>query len=488
MNTRACWTPVLSCVSLAGVLIGASSAAAQPAAPIRPPVGPERPFRPASRVERTLANGLTVIVVRHATVPRVSATLTVRTGLASDPDSLTGLAALAADAIQEGTRSRDSRRIRREAFAMGGSLSAAVSQDFTSVVVRGLAEFTPGLLDLLADVVVNPTFPENEVAILKARTRQTLQQQKSSPQFLSNRVFRMALFGAHPYARVSATPESVQAIDRGKIAEFHANHYRPNHAFLMVVGDVQPDAVVAAAGKAFGAWEKREVPAQAFSAPPALAGRKVVFVQRPDSVQSSLSVGNFAVKRSDPRWFELLVANTIYGGAFNSRIVRNIREQKGYSYSPQSQFQAFADAGLYRFAADIRNEVTGPTLTEVFNEVEKMRTGGAEDQELGSTKQYLRGVYVIGGATQAGLATQLNAMYVFGLPRDYLETYQSRISAVTPAQVKEAAATLLGSENAVIVIVGDYEKVKDQLGAFPAITFVDLDGKPVARPGSPRKP
>src|SRR5213079_1901638 len=144
------------------------------------------------------------------------------------------------------------------------------------------------------------------------------------------------------------------------------------------VGAVDPAAIIAAAERTFGGWAKGDVPKPAFPAPPPLSGRKVVFVQRPNSIQSSISVGNVAVKRSDPRWFELTLANTIYGGAFNSRIVRNIREEKGYTYSPGSAMTGFADAGFYRFNADVRNEVTGPTIAEVFKEIDLMRARGAE--------------------------------------------------------------------------------------------------------------
>jgi predicted Zn-dependent peptidase len=226
------------------------------------------------------------------------------------------------------------------------------------------------------------------------------------------------------------------------------------------------------------------VPKPSFPAPPPLTGRRVYFVQRPNSIQSSISVGNLAVKRSDPRWFELTVANTIYGGAFNSRIVRNIREEKGYTYSPGSILNGFVDAGFYRFSADVRNEVTGATLGEVFKEIDRMRAEGSDGAELQGAKQYLRGIFPIQTATQAGLSGVLNNVYVFGLPRDYPESYGAKIAAVTAAQVKSAAHTLLGSENSVIAIVGDYAKVKDQLGAFSRITFLDTDGKPISAPTS----
>src|SRR5262249_53488942 len=161
-------------------------------------------------------------------------------------------------------------------------------------------------------------------------------QQKASPQFLSNRTFRRALFGDHPYARTSETEATLNAIDHARIEAFHASHYRPNNAFLLVVGDVDPAAIVTVAEKTLGGWPRGEVPKPAFPAPPPLSGRKLFFVQRPNSIQSSISVGNFAVKRVDPRYYELTLANTVYGGAFNSRIVRNIREEKGYTYSPGS--------------------------------------------------------------------------------------------------------------------------------------------------------
>ena len=449
----------------------------------RPAVGPERPFQLAPRVERTLPNGLRVVVTRQAVVPKVTVTVTVLSGYASDPADQTGLAQMTADAVQEGTKTRTSKEVRRDVFGMGGSLTATVSQDYSSLSVRGLSEFTPKLIELLADVVTNPSIPADEVAILKQQHLQAAQQNKASPQFVSNRTFRQHLFGNHPYARTSETEATLQAIDRAKIEAYHRSYYRPNNAFVLIVGDVSPDAAIAAVEKSFGGWARADVPKPTFTAAPTLSGRQVYFVQRPNSIQSSISVGNMAIKRGDPRWFELSLANTVFGGAFNSRIVRNIREEKGYTYSPGSTLTGFADAGFYRFSADVRNEVTGPTLTEVFKEIDKMRAEGSDGAELQGAKQYMRGLFPIQTATQSGLANTLNNVYVFGLPKDYPETFRAKIAAVTPEQVKSAAATLLGSQDSVVAIVGDYAKVKDQLGAFKNITFLDTDGKPIPPPG-----
>ncbi len=454
----------------------------QTTAPPRPAVDPERPFQPVARIERTLPNGLHVIVARRPTVPKVSVLLTVRSGLAADPAGKTGVAQMTADAVQEGTSSRDSRRLRQEVFGMGATLSAIVTQDATTVSMRGLSEFTPGLLALLADVVINPTFPAGEVDILKAQHGAALQQQLASPQFVANRTFRNALFGSHPYARTTTTPEILKGMTREDLQAFHATHYRPNNAFLLVVGDVQPQAVFDTAAKAFGTWARGDAAPVAFPEPPPLHGRKVLFVERPNSVQSSIVVGNFAVRRNSPEWYAENLANTLFAGAFNSRLVMNIREAKGYTYSPSAQFGAFADAGFYRVAADVRNEVTGPTLKEVYYEIGRMRTDLVEPEELKGAKQFLRGYFVLGNATQANLAQRLNDIQIFALPKDYLETYQAKIAALTPEQVRSAAQAMLGTDDSVIVIVGDYPKVKDQLGAFPAITFVDVQGKPIEEP------
>src|SRR5436190_2628668 len=464
------------------VLVMLAAAAPAFAQADRPGVGPERPFQLAPRVERTLPNGLRVIVTRQTVVPKVTMMLTVLSGYASDPADLTGLAAITADAVQEGTKNRASREIRRQVFGMGGTLSATVSQDFSSLIVRGLSEFAPQLVDLLADVAMNPTLPADEIDILRQQHLQNAMRQKASPQFLSNRQFRRALFGEHPYARTSETEATLKSLDRGKLEEFHRMHYRPNNALLLVVGAVEPDAMMALAEKSFAGWTRAEAPKPSFAAPPAASGRQLYFVQRPNSVQSSISLGNLAIKRSDPRWYELTLANTIYGGAFNSRIVRNIREEKGYTYSPGSALTGFANAGFYRFNADVRNDVTGATLTEVFKEMDKMRAEGSDGTELAGAKAYLRGLFPIQTATQGGLTNVLNTVYVFGLPKDYPETFRAKIAAVTPEQVKGAAGILLGSPDSVIVIVGDYTKVKDQLAGFKGIKLFDPDGKPIPAP------
>ncbi|HWI19905.1 MAG TPA: pitrilysin family protein [Vicinamibacterales bacterium] len=465
-------------VVVAGLLLSAPALAQTPL----PPVGPERPFAPAARSERTLPNGLQVIALRHATVPKVTAILGIKSGLAAEPAEKAGLAQFVVDLAQEGTTAKSSEQIKREVFAMGASLTGAAGQDASTFQMRGLNTTLPEMLAMMADVARNPSFPQAELDLLKARTGQQLQAQTASPQYVNNKMFRQTLFGNHPYSRIGVTPETLPAIDRASIVSYQQTYYRPNNAFLIVVGDVAADAVFAAAEKAFGSWERRAIPDARNAALPVLKGRNLVFVQRPNSVQSSISVGNFTPQRDDPRWYTLQLANQIFGAAFDSRLVRNIREEKGYTYSPQSVFQSMAQGGLYRAVADVRNEVTGATIKEIYAEIDKLREGGPEAEELSDAKQYARGLFVLQNASQSGLAATLNTMSTFNLPKDYPETFQRQISQPSGEAIKTGAQMLLGSMDSVVTIVGDYTKVKDQLTGFSNIKFFDLTGKPIPEP------
>ena len=373
------------CVGFAA--LARSSARRLPAAPRRPN-GPRsgRSGRSSSRRASSgrCPTGCASSSRAQAAIPKVSITLTVLSGYSSDPADLTGLASLTADLIQEGTKTKSSRQIRREVFGMGGSLTAAASQDYTSISARGLSEFAPQLDrprrrrgDEPDDSRRRSRDPEAAAPAAGVSSRR---RRRSSSRTAT---FRSALFGDHPYARTSETEASLKAMDRAKLVAFHRDHYRPNNAFLLVVGAIEPEAVIAAAEKAFGGWARGDVPTPSFAA--AAAADRAEGLLRPAAEQHPVvdcarqRRGRSGAIRAGT---SCTLANTIYGGAFNSRIVRNIREEKGYTYSPQSALTGFADAGFYRFAADVRNDVTGATLTEVFKEIDKMRAEGSDGPEL----------------------------------------------------------------------------------------------------------
>jgi zinc protease len=276
------------------------------------------------------------------------------------------------------------------------------------------------------------------------------------------------------------SPEALEATTAKQLRTLHERAVSPKGAVLTLVGDLRPAAALDAVEAALGGWSGRA--AKALPKLPKHTPGGVTIVDRPAAVQTNIRLGAPSLPRTAPNYAALQVANVVFGGYFSSRLVNNIREDKGYTYSPSSVFTGFSDAGFYRFAADVRNEVTGATLTEVYKEIDKMRAEGSDGAELAGAKSYMRGIFSLQTATQGGLSATLNNVYVYDLPKNYPETFRSTIAELTPPRVKAGANALLGSDASVVVIVGDWAKVKDQLGAFKDITFLDINGHKIAPP------
>jgi predicted Zn-dependent peptidase len=251
---------------------------------------------------------------------------------------------------------------------------------------------------------------------------------------------------------------------------------------LIVVGDFQPDTAFAQIEKAFGAWKSRELPTLEMPAPPSRDRRQIYFVNRPGSVQSQIYIGNVTIPRKDPDYFAIRTANVIYGGSFYSRLTKNIREEKGYTYSPFSSSNTIAKSGYFMAGAAVRNEVTGPTLLEMLYELDRMRVLPVTDEELKAAKIYSTGNFSVELASQSGLAGRIATLYMYGLPHDFIENFRPRIEALTPADIQRVAAKYFDTYRAAVVVVGDYEKVKDQVAPFGDITLYDAEGNLVSKP------
>ncbi len=441
-----------------------------------PLVGPSRTPTIPPRTVRTLPNGLQVIVAPTREIPKFTLNLIVCSGQSAVPKEMLGLADMVAAMLREGTKNRTGEQIEKDLARFGADLSISPSVDSIGLVLSGLSEYSDPLVELLAEVAGDPAFPEKELERVRSRRLNELKVQQSQPGYLLTQRFRQAVFGEHPYARFGANEKSVSAMKREDLAAFHSSHFVPNNALLIVVGDVDSDKIMRRIEAAFGGWPKAVLREEVPAAAPAAKGRQVFFVQRPGSVQSFIAVGNVSLKRSDPDWFALSLANTIYGGAFNSRLIMNIRENKGYTYSPGSGVSAYADPGFFITNAAVRNEVTGATLMEIFYELDRMRLVKVPAGEIEAAKNYRNGIFVIQLAAQSGLANQLAAIYQYRLPEDYLETFQKHISRITDHDVMSAARKYFDSADARIVIVGDYPKVKDDVELFGPVDLRDVAG------------
>jgi zinc protease len=444
-----------------------------------PALGPERPVAWPKRTVRTLANGMQVVLVEARTFPKISAQLFFRSGNASVAHTTPGLAEMTASVARTGTATRPLRRIEEDLRRMGADLAAVAGADSSAIGISGVAEFSDGLLELLADLARNASFPEDEFERERRQRIEGLRIQRTTPDFLATERLRRVLFGKHPYAIVAPKEDQVAAYRRNQLEEFYRHNYSPANALLILVGDFSSEPMLEQVEKIFGAWKAPAPAPQKSPAPPRHSGRQVHLVHLPGSVQTQVLVGNLAITRGDPDWYRLVLANSIYGGAFHSRLVMNIREQKGYTYSPRSGISALREFGYFTVHAAVRNEVAAATLTEIFYEMDRIRSLPVTAQELESARSYLSGVFSLGVATQEGALSQLSTVYLDRLPEDYLETYRARIHALTAEDILAASRRHFDSANEQIVLVGDRAQISEQAALFGPITQYDAQGNRV---------
>lgn len=455
------------------VLIPALLLAALPLAAQAPPAAPMKPTQWPKLDERKLDNGMTVVLVALPNVPKVTTKLVFLAGRATDAKLHPGIAQLTARVLTEGTDTRTSKQLKDELRSIGGNINTASDSDTTSVSGSSLSEFSPKLFELIADVVRHPSFPAEELEIARNNFLSEIEEQRSSPEFLASEQLSKAVFGASdPYGFTLPSPEAVKALKRETLKHYAATWYAPNNATLVVVGDLQADAAFNDVKKAFASWAKVELPKVETPAPHKRDKRQIYFVDRPGSVQSVIAIGALAPPRKDADYLALRTADTIFGGAFYSRLTRNIREAKGYTYSPFSSADTRRRAGIFTTQAAVRNEVTGPTILEMFYELDRMRVSPVTDEELQSAKTYSNGTLSLEMETQAGLANRIATIYSYGLSRDFLQSFSTKLNALTPADIQRAAAKYFDTYRGAVVVVGDYSQVKDQVAPFGDVTLV----------------
>jgi len=466
-------------IIIAILLLATTAIAQQKTAPAP---GPARPLNLPKITEKKLPNGLTVVLAPLPNVPKMTAILTFRSATtASDRSAHPGIAQIAASVVNEGTDTRTSKQIKEELRSIGGTLSLGSDADSTSMNASALAEFSSRLFDLMSDVAQHPSFPQTEVKLAQENTIQQIRAGRADPNFLANERFQKAVFGNHPYGFVVPDEKSISALTQADLKAFVSKYYIPNAAHLIVVGDIDVDKTFAEVEKAFGSWKSGTVPPDENPPVPQREKRQIYFVNRPGSVQSAIYIGNASIPRRDEDYFAIRTADTIYGSSFYSRLTRNIRESKGYTYSPFSFSNTRAKTGSFVAGAFVRNEVTGPTLLEMFYELDRMRVLPVTDEELSAAKEYSTGNFSVELASQFGLASRINSVYTFDLDKSFINDFRPKIQAVTPADIQKAAAKYFDTYRAAIVIVGDWDKVKDQVTPFGEVTMYDAEGNVVTR-------
>ena len=349
--------------------------------------------------------------------------------------------------------------------------------DFTTVAGSALSIYTDEILDLLADVTLRPTFPKNEVDLARENTKQLLIQQRAQPNFLASERTAQVMFGAHPYSRVSPTPESLDAMDRETFIDFSRAVFVPDNAVMIIVGDVDREEIVARVEDLFANWESHSWPPSKFPPLPKHDARRAYLVDRPGSAQSNIVIASEGITRTSPDYFPMLLMHTVLGANASSRLFMNLREDKGYTYGAYSSLDARQLAGTFRTTAEVRTPVTGDSLREFFSEVERIRDEAVSEEELKNAKSYLTGVFPIRIETQEGLIEQLVNIKMFNLPDDYLQTYRDHVMEITAGDIQRVARKYLTTDRAAIVIVGDASEIEEQTKPYASeIEVYDTEG------------
>ena len=431
--------------------------------------------------EATLANGLRVIVLESHKVPTVTMQMVVQSGGLADKADYRGLASFTASLLREGTAKRTSKDIAEQIDALGTTLTstAGLSSLTSTVTVSGLVENLDQTLDIFADIVRNPAFPQVEVEKFKTRTLAQLQFQRSNPQFLAQEQFSRAIYGDHPASLVAPPTESIKKLTSRDLADFHSSYYRPNNAMLAIVGDLTLKEVLPKLEKAFGDWKKADVPVVTVPEAPAQSNSRIFLIDRPGSVQTVLQLGTLGITRTDTDYFAVLLADRILGGGPAARLFLNLREDKGYTYGAYSGFGGSKYRGTWISSSEVRTDVTEGAMHEFMYELKRLRDEKVSAAELDNAKRAIVGSFALSLEQPQSLLQNIITQKLYDLPADYWDTYPQKVAAVSADDVQRVAQKYIDLDHLQIVAVGDASKARDVLVKYGKVEVYDADGKPV---------
>ncbi len=433
----------------------------------RPPApGPPAPLRLPAIQKLTLSNGIPALFIQTHKVPLVEVRVVVRAGAASEPKGKAGLAHLAAEMLDRGAGRRSALEISDAVDHLGADLSAGAGWDDTTVKVNVPSERLGQALEILADVILRPTFPEEELERVRKELLTELLQWRDEPVALARVAFARALYGDHPYGRVlEGSERSVRGITRADLRRFHSSFFRPGNATIVAAGDVTAPDLLARLEEAFGSWSGAAAGPPVVGAAPQVRGRPVWLIDVPEAPQTEIRIGRVGPSRSTPDYFPLVVANTVLGGSFTSRLNQNLREQHGYTYGAGSRFDFRLSTGPFLAAAAVQTDKTAASLSEFFKELEGIRRPIGEE-ELARARNYVALRYPAGFETTGQLAAKLEEKVLFDLPDDYFATCMDRVTKVTSSDFARVTARYIDPRSVVVIVVGDRRKIEPGIRAL----------------------
>lgn len=429
-----------------------------------PKLGPTPSLKMNAVQKFSLKNGLPVIVYEKHEVPIVQILLVVKAGSVNESENQLGLAGMTANMMDEGAAGKSSLELSDAIDFLGASISTTGGLHSSSVSLRCAVSKLDESLKLFSDILLHPDFPQNELERLRKQYLTSLMQGYDQPRVIAAAAFSKYIYGdKHPYGRTSVgTEATLTSLTVDDLKKFYTTYYKPNNAYLVVVGDVAADKILAKLETVIGSWEKGAIPAVNFPKIKQVDGRKIFLIDKPDAAQSVIRIGKVGVERATEDYFPLLVMNTILGGSFTSRLNNNLREEHGYSYGAGSGFAFRLFAGPFIASADVQTNVTDKALHEFMKELQGIAKP-VSDTELVRAKNYLALGYPDNFSNVSSIAGQLVDMVEYSLPENYFSQYIDKIMAVTKDDVRRVAKKYLDTDDLDIIIVGDKVKVEDGL-------------------------
>jgi zinc protease len=411
-----------------------------------------------------LKNGMILLLSEKHDIPMVTVNMAIKAGSTVEPQDKPGLASLAASLLMQGTAKRTASRINREIDFIGGSLSVSGGDDFASASLRVLKKDVKTGMDLLSDVLMNPAFDQMEIDRKVKEALAEIQRQKEEPETIASEAFAKAVFGKHPYG---ITSDEVAAylpkLARQDLLEFYRKHYGPNNTIIAVVGDVREKEIIVLLNGYFKDWKRAEQPVQPFPAPPKVDRTTVLKLEK-NITQANIVMGRIGISRQDPDFYAVTVMNYILGGGgFTSRLMDNIRDNRGLAYDVHSMFSAQKEPGAFSVRIQTKNESASEVISETLKEIGRIRSEPVSEKELADAKAYLTGSFALRMDTSAKIAGILTSIEIYNLGLDYPQKYPAIIQAVTREDLLRVAKKYLDPDRMVIVVVANQEKAKLKL-------------------------
>jgi zinc protease len=441
------------------------SAEAQKQTP--PPGGKAKDFKLSAKKVQTYTNGLKSTLVPYGIIPKATISLIIKTGNVHEGSNQVWLADLTGRMLREGTANADFAALSKKAAMMGGNLNVNVGPTQTTITGSVLSEYAPEFIRLMADLVQQPAFPASELERLKGNLKRQLVTQKTSPQSQAQEQFMQAIYKDHPYGRIFPTEEMINSYTVDMVKDFYDKNFGAKRSVIYVVGKFDESAVAAAINNTLTKWK----PGPEVSYPEVNVSPVVdtLLVDRKGAPQTTLMVGMPVITPSNKDYVPLIVTNSLLGGSFGSRITSNIRENKGYTYSPFSTIQNRKGSALWYEQADVTSEHTVNALNEIEKEIKRLQMEAPNKEELSGIQNYEAGIFVLQNSTPNGIIGQLNFLDLYGLDDSYLNNLVKNIYAVTPEKVSETAKKYIQYDKMTKVMIGDKEAVQQQIEKQKAI-------------------